>query len=161
MIDYLHYIFEILNNSKYFAGFMMVCLNLGAKYISVEVGEIIDEFFNNWFIRRFIIFSIFWIATRDIITSLILTVIFVIITFFLFNRKSKFNILSKNRNIDAFSNKNQMRKITPQEIEQANKILEIAKMQELHSEKTISKNNEIKYDKINNYRNNVNKLKYT
>jgi hypothetical protein len=159
MIEYLHYIFEILNNSKYFAGIMMVFLNLGAKHISGEVGEIIDDFFSNYFVRRFIIFCIFWIATRDIIISIVLTVIFIILTFFLFNPKSSFNILlNKNKNKDI--NKNILeRKITPQEIEQAKKILEIAKNQEKKESHEIKDIKNKKDNKINNYKYNINKLR--
>ena len=40
-------IIQNLNNSKFFAGILMILMNLGSKYISLELSETQDEFFSN------------------------------------------------------------------------------------------------------------------
>ena len=45
-----------LNNSKYLAGLSMLILNLGSKYISMELSSSHEELMSNKIFRRFIIF---------------------------------------------------------------------------------------------------------
>ena len=152
-------LFNTLNGSKFFAGIMMVLLNLGAKYIAVEISDITDMFFNNIIIKRFLIFCIFWMATRDIITSLLLTIGFILVIFFLLNHKSKFNLLTSS-SIQKINMKNQ-RIIPVEEVEKAKKILEIAHKQSLEK-KAMSEesHNELPTNtKYYNFRSNVNRLK--
>ena len=79
-----------LNNSKYFAGIMMILLNLGSRYLIMELSETQEQMFNNVIIRRFIIFTIVFIATRDVYVSFILTAIFIIFVSNLFNENSSY-----------------------------------------------------------------------
>ena len=37
-----------LNNSKYFAGIAMLLLNIGSKYISIELSDSQEEFLQKW-----------------------------------------------------------------------------------------------------------------
>ena len=160
-MDGLFLLLDTLNNSKLFAGLIMVLLNLGGKYIIGEVSEIVDDLFTNVFIKRFIIFCIFWMATRDIITSLILTALFILVMFYLLNHKSKFNILTtyiKNK-----KNIKLQRTISPEEIERAKKILELAHKQSqvVTEQKKNTSSEEIveKKYKFYNFKNNIHKLK--
>lgn len=153
-------LFNTLNGSKFFAGIMMVLLNLGAKYISIEISDITDEFFNNIFVKRFLIFCIFWMATRDIITSFLLTIGFILVIFFLLNHKSKFNLLTTD--IKNKRNAKNQNIIPPEEIEKAKKILEIAHKQSLEKDKGTKKNLDkeiLTNTKYYNFRSNVNRLK--
>ena len=45
-----------LNNSKVFAGILMILMNLGSKYIALELSETQEEFLSNIVIRRIVIF---------------------------------------------------------------------------------------------------------
>ena len=67
-------IFDILNNSKYFSGFIMILMNLGSKYVPLELSEEQEEFLSKKVIRRLLVFAIFFMATRDVLVSIILTV---------------------------------------------------------------------------------------
>lgn len=87
-----------LNNSKYFAGIAMLLLNIGSKYISIELSDSQDEFLQNIIIRRLALFTIFWFGTKDIISSFILTAVFVILVGHIFNENSDYCVLSKNKN---------------------------------------------------------------
>jgi hypothetical protein len=87
--------FDSLNQSKYFAGIMMLVLNLGSKYITLELSETQDELLKNKIIRRFLVFTVVFVATRDIYVSLILTGIFILLVSGLFNENSNFSIVTK------------------------------------------------------------------
>lgn len=87
--------FDSLNQSKYFAGIMMLVLNLGSKYITMELSENQDELLKNKIIRRFLVFTVVFVATRDILVSLILTGIFILLVSGLFNENSNYSIITK------------------------------------------------------------------
>lgn len=93
-MDFLSLI-STLNTSKYFSGILMILMNLGSKYVGLELSEFQDEFLSKKIIRRIIIFCIFFISTRDILISLVLTAIFIIFIGGIFNDNSKFSIIKK------------------------------------------------------------------
>ena len=108
-----------LNNSKYFAGIMMIVLNLGSRFLVMELSETQEQLISNKIIRRFVIFTIVFIATKDIIVSLIITSIFIILVSGLFNENSKYCIVTKPV----------IKEITPDEYNQASKIVKLYELQ--------------------------------
>lgn len=68
-----------LNENKYFIGFSMILVNIGARFIIDELDDETRSYISNTIVRKIFIFCAFFMATRDIFTSLILTVVFVII----------------------------------------------------------------------------------
>ena len=70
---------ENLNENKYFIGFSMILLNIGARFIIDELDDDLRKIVSQSLVRRFFIFCSFFMATRDIFTAFILTVVFVII----------------------------------------------------------------------------------
>ena len=115
--------FNTLNQSKYFAGIMMIFLNLGSKYITMELSENQDELFKNKIIRRFLVFTVVFVATRDIFVSLIITGIFVILVSGLFNENSRFALVTKPV----------ISQVTEEEYRQAKKIVKSFEMQKKNS----------------------------
>jgi hypothetical protein len=115
-------IIQNLNNSKFFAGILMILMNLGSKYISLELSETQDEFFSNIVIRRIMIFVIVFIATKDIITSIIITSCFVVLVSGLFNENSKFCLIKNNCK--------QTKVIYKEQVEKAKKVLQKYEEQE-------------------------------
>ena len=85
-----------LNQSKVFAGILMILMNLGSKYISLELSETQEEFLSNTIIRRIVVFVVAFIATRDIIISLVLTGVFILLVSGLFNDNSDLCIIKKH-----------------------------------------------------------------
>ena len=73
----------------------MILMNLGSKYVSLELSEAQEEFLSKKSIRRVLIFAIFFMATRDIIISVLLTGIFILFIGSLFNDNSKFSLIKK------------------------------------------------------------------
>ena len=108
--------FDTLNNSKLFAGVIMILLNLGSRYIAQELSDTHEELLNNVIIRRIIVFTVAFTATRDIITSLILTGAFVILVSGIFNENSKYYILPKKNK----------KKYNKKDIDNAKRVLEWA-----------------------------------
>tara|TARA_Y100000590_G_scaffold253827_1_gene285113 strand:+ start:335 stop:742 length:408 start_codon:yes stop_codon:yes gene_type:complete len=121
-MDFLSLI-STLNTSKYFSGVLMILMNLGSKYVGLELSEFQDEFLSKKIIRRLIIFCIFFVATRDIIISIILTGIFIIFIGGIFNDNSKFSIIKK------YNPKTKV--ITREDLRKAKKIINKYEKQEM------------------------------
>jgi len=85
-----------VNNSKIVIGIAMIMFNLGSKYIILDISKNQEQFFKNIIIRRLTLFCIFFVATRDIFISLLLTAVFIVLAFGLFNQDSKYCILSNS-----------------------------------------------------------------
>ena len=84
---------NVLNDNKYFAGVIMLVMNIGSKYITIELSKTQEAYFRYTLGRQIIIFSILWVGTRDITISLILTAVFILLVDYLFNENSKFCII--------------------------------------------------------------------
>jgi hypothetical protein len=82
-----------LNNNKYIAGITMILFNIGSRYLVVDMNKNTENILKSKIMRRITLFSIFFIGTRDLISSIILTGIFVVITMGLFNEDSKYCII--------------------------------------------------------------------
>jgi|TARA_B100001059_G_scaffold68823_1_gene65751 hypothetical protein len=120
-----------LNNSKFFAGLVMIMLNIGSKYITIELSKTQEEYLKNHVARQILIFSISWMGTRDILMSLGLTAIFIVLTDFLFNENSKFCVIPMEyRKYKDVLDLNGDGVVTPDEIKKAEEILSKAKQQQ-------------------------------
>jgi len=133
-----------MNSNKYLAGIALLMLNLGSKYLIIDISKSTEQLLKLTIIRRFTLFSIFFIATRNILISLILTAVFIVFSSGLFNDNSKFCILPKKlKQID----------IEPKEYQKALEIVE---------KYNIQQNNVIENDKekeiINEKYNNMKKI---
>ena len=79
LIDYFKVSGDSLNENKYFIGFAMILLNIGARFIIDELDDDTRSMVSNKFVRRFFVFCSFFMATRDVFKAALLTIIFVII----------------------------------------------------------------------------------
>lgn len=84
--EYIQYI----EGSPMFAGIMMLLLNIGSRFITHEYSDNDEEYQQNIILRRLAIFAVCFIGTRSIITSLLLTGAFVILSAGLFRGKSTY-----------------------------------------------------------------------
>lgn len=115
-MDFFYKTVNNLNDNKFFIGIMMLLLNAGSKYALLEISPLQNTFLNRKLIRRCLLFSIFFIATRDIWVSLLLTAVFIVLVFELFNEKSEYCILPKNVvNVKKYDLNND-NKLSPEEI---------------------------------------------
>ena len=91
MFDKSHF----LNNSKFFAGVVMIMLNIGSKYVTIELSKNQEQYLKNNIGRQILIFAISWMGSRDVLIALALTAIFTVLADHLFNEQSKFCIIPR------------------------------------------------------------------
>jgi uncharacterized membrane protein (DUF485 family) len=89
-------IFETLNSSKLFAGLMMIFLNIGSKFVTIELSSNQKEFLANSILRQVLVFAVAFVGTRDLVVSLILTAVFTILVDGLLHESSPLSILPKS-----------------------------------------------------------------
>lgn len=68
-----------MNENKLFIGLMVITVTIGGRFIVDEFNDNQKRMINNKVVRRIFAFCVFFMATRDIITSLILTIIFALV----------------------------------------------------------------------------------
>lgn len=120
-----------INTSRIFAGLVLLILNLFSKFITIKLSDSQEDFIRNAFGRQLLIFSIAWLGTREIITALGITAVFVVLADNLLNENSPFYILPKpisklKKAIDANSDG----MISEDEINNAINVLNKAKKQQ-------------------------------
>jgi hypothetical protein len=125
ILSFLHDRVMGLNNSKYFAGVVMILLNVGSKFISIQFSKSTEEYLKMTISKQILVFSMAWMGTRDIYTALGLTAVFVILSDHIFNEDSRFCIVpEKYRVLDKLIDTNGDGVISQDEINNAISILE-------------------------------------
>ena len=125
ILSFLHDRVMMLNSSKYFAGLVMILLNVGSKFISIQFSKSTEEYLKMTISKQILVFSMAWMGTRDIYTALGLTAVFVILSEHIFNEDSRFCIVpEKYRVLDKLIDTNADGVISEDEINNAISILE-------------------------------------
>lgn len=83
-----------LNDSKFFAGIILIIMNIASKYITIKLSKSTETYLKYKFSRQLLIFTMAWMATRDIYISFVLTLVFIILADYAFNEKSNYCCLS-------------------------------------------------------------------
>ena len=78
---------EKMNENKFFIGVMMIIVTIGGSFIISELDDNQKKLIHNQNFRRLFIFCAFFMATRDIVCAIILTIIFVLIISELFSEE--------------------------------------------------------------------------
>ena len=110
-----------MNTSRFFAGVIMMLMNIGGKYISNDISESASRLFSTTFFRRIFVFCVAFVATRDILTSVIIVLLFIITFNYILNEKSNFCVLSDKYTINIDANNDGI--ITKDEIKNSYKML--------------------------------------
>jgi len=92
-ISYMNNHVMYLNNSKFFAGIIMILLNVGSKFIAIQFSRSTEEYMKYTVTKQILVFSMAWMGTRDIYASLGLTAVFTILSDYLFNEESNLCIV--------------------------------------------------------------------
>jgi len=104
-----------LSNNKLFGGCIMLLTNIGGKYLIIDLPDNMEKLFSKYFfLRVLVLFSIFFMATRDIKSSILLSLLFLIVVKYFINEKSSFCLVSSENN----------NKITEDEYIKAKKIVD-------------------------------------
>lgn len=141
-----------INQNTFMVGAMMLCLNLGGKYLSLHLTKSQEDFLAHVFMRYIVLFAVVFIATRNVLTSFVMTLVFIVITRFLLNEQSIFCIIPMSiRKLSDEVEEN----VTDGEIEHAKRVLEKAKAKdnEINTLRSIHENE--KKQQTKNYKNNL------
>jgi hypothetical protein len=76
---------------------MMLLLNVGSRFVIDDISKTQQEWFSNQLMRRLVIFAICFMATRDIVTSVVLTGGFIIFTQGILSEDNPMSVLPKGR----------------------------------------------------------------
>jgi len=117
-----------LNNSKFFAGVVMILLNIGSKFISVQFSKSAEEYLKLNITKQILVFAMAWMGTRDIYIALVLTAVFTVLSDHLFNEESPYCVVpEKYRVLNKLIDTNEDGIVSESEINSAIAILEKAK----------------------------------
>jgi hypothetical protein len=130
MLKLIHSAFMSVNNSKLFAGIVMILMNIGSKYITVKFSKSQEAYLRNYDGREILIFAVCWMGTKDIYMSLLLTAAFFVLSQHLFNENSSYCVLpQKYRELHKLVDLNGDGEISQKEINEAVRTLKRAKEQ--------------------------------
>ena len=117
-----------LNNSKFFAGVVMILLNIGSKFIAIQFSRSTEEYLKMNVTKQLLVFAMAWMGTRDIYTALVLTAVFTILSDHIFNEESPYCLVPHQyRLLSKLMDNNNDGTVSEQEISDAIAVLEKAK----------------------------------
>lgn len=138
MTTYINTHILTLNQSKVFAGLIIIVLNISSKFVTIKLSKSMEAYLKYTFSRSILIFAMAWMGTRDIYTALFITILFGICANYLFNEESAYCCLPESftsyheglasnppQNADPAT----ANSVTPQQIDDAIKVLSAAKTQ--------------------------------
>jgi len=129
---YIHDQIQMLNNSKIFAGIMIITLNIASRFVNLKLSKTMEAYLKYTFSKYILVFAIAWMGTRDIYVALFIVVCFIVISDYLFDEESMFCILPeefKDHHLTLLEENENMENITEEDITKAKKVLEKAKEQ--------------------------------
>jgi hypothetical protein len=134
-LGYINHHVMYLNNSKFFAGVIMILLNIGSKFITIQFSKSTEEYMKYSVTKQLLVFAMAWMGTRDIYTALGLTAIFTILSDYLFNEESALCMVPhKYRVLHKIVDTNEDGVVSEPELAGAMAILEKAKREKQRKE---------------------------
>ena len=86
----IHNYIQNINNSKIFAGLMIIILNITSKFVNFRFSKSVERYLKYTFSKQILVFAIAWMGTRDIYIALVVTAGFILCFDYLFNEDSMF-----------------------------------------------------------------------
>lgn len=123
-----------LNNSKIFAGLMIIVLNIASKFVTFKLPKTMEAYLKYTFSRDILVFAIAWMGTRDIYIALVITIVFMLCMEYFFNEESAFCCLPSNFTDYHVSLIHSDESVTPEQIKQAEEVLEKARLQKVEKQ---------------------------
>lgn len=116
---------QYLNNSKIFAGLIVIILNIAGKFVNFKLSKTMESYMKHTFSRNILIFCIAWMGSREIYVAILITFLSILFMDFVCNEESGYCMLPetfKDYHISLLD-KN---KPTKEEIKNAKEVLEKA-----------------------------------
>jgi len=136
IFNYTNNVVMNINNSKLFAGLMIITLNIASKFVTIKLSKSMESYLKYTFSKQILVFAIAWMGTRDIYVALLITLVFIVCIDYVFNEESMFCCLPEsftNHHIGLMEN-NEL--VSDEDIKKAKEILEKASKQE-HTATTV------------------------
>lgn len=95
----MHDYVKVLDNSKLFAGIVMILLNVGSKFITIQFSRSTEEYLKMSLSKQILVFAMAWMGTREIYPSLMLTAAFAVLSEHLFNEESDYCVIPRHMRI--------------------------------------------------------------
>jgi hypothetical protein len=86
---------DLLNNNKIVTGLAMLFLNVGAKYVQADLGKVHEMLLSNEYVKKIIVFCLFFVATRDISIAFLLTIFYILVIDGMLHEKRKFCLIPR------------------------------------------------------------------
>jgi hypothetical protein len=138
---HINNVVQNLNTSKLFAGFMIIIINIGSKFVHIKISKSMEAYLKYTFSKQILVFAIAWMGTRDVYVALFIVLIFTILFEFLLNEESNFCCLPEtftSYHLDLLETNPKEQQITDEDIIKAKTLLEkAAKQQENNQYKSI------------------------
>jgi hypothetical protein len=127
-LSYINSHVMYLNNSKFFAGVIMILLNVGSKFMAIQFSKSTEEYMKFSLSKQLLVFAMAWMGTRDIYVALGLTAVFTILSDHLFNEESSLCVVPHDyRVLHKLLDTNNDGEVSETEIATAISVLEKAK----------------------------------
>jgi hypothetical protein len=134
-VSYINEHVMYLNNSKFFAGVIMILLNVGSKFITIEFSKSTEQYIKYSVTKQVLVFAMAWMGTRDIYIALGLTAVFTILSEYLFNEDSSLCIVpEKYKVLNKLIDTNNDGEISEVELANAYSVLEKANREKLRKQ---------------------------
>ena len=133
ILDYLHEHIKRINDSKIFAGLMIITLNIVSRFVTIKLSKSMESYLKYTFSKYVLVFTIAWMGTRDIYVATTIMLIYIVIMDYLLDDDSMFCILPeefKNYHTELLENDGENEDVSDEDIKKAEKILERAKKQD-------------------------------
>jgi hypothetical protein len=88
IINPIETFFNTLNTNPFFIGVMMLLLNLGGRFLGMEISKNQEKVMQHPWVRRFFIFTVLFVATRNVLVAFFLTILVLIVLSYLLNENS-------------------------------------------------------------------------
>lgn len=88
VVNPLDVLMTSINTNPYFIGIMMLLLNLGGRFLSLEISKDQEKFLSQPIVRRFFLFAVLFVATRNILIAAALAFLVILLLGYLFNENS-------------------------------------------------------------------------
>ncbi len=84
---------QSFSSNVYVAGVVMILLNVGTSYLMQDLAPLAHRVFSFIWVRRLVFFAIFFTATRDLLVSIVLTVLFTLLVDVFLNESSAYCLI--------------------------------------------------------------------
>jgi len=133
IFTYLHENIKRINDSKIFAGVMIITLNIVSRFVTINLSKSMEAYLKYTFSKYILVFTIAWMGSRDIYIASTIMLIYIIVVDYLLNDDSVFCVLPeefKDYHTGLLENDGENQDISEEDIKKAEKVLEKAKIQD-------------------------------